>query len=309
MMISVLIAVYNAEKTIKKAIESILNQTYQDIEIIIIDDKCTDNTIKIINEIGDPRIKVYTNEKNVGQIKSLNKGIEYCSGKYVARMDADDISLPNRFKLQLDEFTKDPKLMMVGTSGYKTLPSGKIKKLTALPRSVDALRFYSMYRNPINHISVMIRKDFLKPPNIYNDSFMISTDWELWSRYLISGVKMKILKDRCVNYLVSDISYSEVNSKTKLSENIIIIRNNVLQYSGIQIDENEALDIILLHYFDKFSPKIFIKRLRLWNKISLKFQYQNRLHFYYAYAYDIALVLLKVFRLLYRKNKAKNPKN
>jgi len=159
MKISVLIAVYNAKDTIKSAIESILYQTYQDFEIIIIDDNCTDDTINIINTFNDDRIKIFSNLENLGQIRSLNIGLKHCSGEYIARMDADDISLHRRFELQLKEFNKDPELVFVGTDGYKIFPNGKIKKVSYYPRNIEALTLLSMYKNPFIHISVMIKSN------------------------------------------------------------------------------------------------------------------------------------------------------
>lgn len=105
-LISVLMPAYNAEKYIKEAIESILNQTFSNFEFIIIDDGSIDATEEIIKSFKDSRIVYIKNEKNLGLIKTLNKGISIARGEFIARMDSDDISMPQRFELQLDVFKK-----------------------------------------------------------------------------------------------------------------------------------------------------------------------------------------------------------
>ena len=133
MKVSVLMAVYNAESTIAAAMESLLTQTYQNFEIIIIDDGCSDSTVNIINDFRDDRVQVITNPENMGQIKSLNRGIDFCTGDLIARMDADDISLPPRFQLEVDAFKADPELAVVSTGAYKMFTDGSTRKLMLPP--------------------------------------------------------------------------------------------------------------------------------------------------------------------------------
>ena len=99
--ISVIMSAYNSEETIKETINSILNQTYKDFELIIVNDKSTDNTESIIKSFKDERIKLINNKKNLGLPASLNKAIKVAKGKYVARMDADDVMLHGRLEKQL----------------------------------------------------------------------------------------------------------------------------------------------------------------------------------------------------------------
>ncbi|MDP2685106.1 MAG: glycosyltransferase [bacterium] len=298
MTISVLIAVYNAENTIKTAIGSILNQTFQDFEIIIIDDKCTDKTIDVIKEFEDSRIKIISNEHNMGQIKSLNKGLSFCSGKFIARMDADDISLPQRFELQVQAFEKNPELVLVGTTGFKSFPNGRVKKLTYYPRNAEALRFFSMFKSPINHISVMIRQEYLKNTDIFDESYIIATDWDLWSRYLIKRYKIKILMARCFIYRVYDTSYSVINTEIKDKESIKIVKRNVLHYTDLTISSQDAFNIINLHYCKKLSAKQYIKSLFVWIKIISNYKYDSRRDFIAAVGYDFFLIIAKFLRLL-----------
>jgi glycosyltransferase involved in cell wall biosynthesis len=105
-LVTVLMPVYNAEKYLREAIDSILNQTLTNFEFLIVDDGSKDSSIDIINSYNDPRIKLVRNESNLGISKTLNRGIELASAELIARMDADDISYPVRLQKQYDYFTK-----------------------------------------------------------------------------------------------------------------------------------------------------------------------------------------------------------
>ena len=112
--ITVLMPVYNGEKYLKESIESILKQTFRDFEFLIINDTSTDESEKIIRSFKDSRIKLIKNEKNIGLTKSLNKGLDLAKGEYMARMDADDISLPKRLEIQVAFMDKNPKIGVIG---------------------------------------------------------------------------------------------------------------------------------------------------------------------------------------------------
>src|SRR3989344_8977423 len=113
--ITVLLSVYNDSRFLKSAIESILNQTFSDFEFLVINDASTDNTAEIINSFSDPRLKTITNSHNLGLTKSLNIGLKEAQGKYIARLDADDISLPDRLKIQHDFMESHPDIALSGT--------------------------------------------------------------------------------------------------------------------------------------------------------------------------------------------------
>ncbi len=120
-MVSIIMPVYNSSGYLSDAIESILSQTYSDFEFIIIDDASTDNSIEIIYSYHDPRIVLLKNDINLGVTHSLNKGIKHARGKYIARMDADDIALPQRIELQVDFLEKNPEFILVG-SFFEVIP-------------------------------------------------------------------------------------------------------------------------------------------------------------------------------------------
>ena len=115
MLISVVLPAYNVQDTIGESIDSILSQTFTDFELIIINDGSQDNTEEVIHADSDKRIRYYRNEKNEGLIYTLNRGLDLAQGKYIARMDADDVSLPTRFEKQVKVMEESPNIVVCGT--------------------------------------------------------------------------------------------------------------------------------------------------------------------------------------------------
>ena len=177
--ISVVMSVYNGEKYLREAMESILNQTFTDFEFIIVNDGSTDNSLKIIKSYNDERIRIINNEKNIGLTQSLNKALKQAKGEYIARQDADDISLPNRFEEQIKYFEKYPEVALVGTSAYIIDEDRKLlwKKIT-LPNPNKGL----FADNQFIHGSVMFRKVVIEEVGAYNELLKYSQDYELWLR-------------------------------------------------------------------------------------------------------------------------------
>ncbi|HGF9542707.1 TPA: glycosyltransferase family 2 protein, partial [Acinetobacter baumannii] len=124
MLVSVVLPAYNAELYLKEAIDSVLSQTFTDFELIILNDGSIDRTEEIILSYNDSRIVYVKNEKNLGLIGTLNKGINLAKGKYIARMDADDICLPERFKKQVDFLEKNNEIDLIGTNAIKINNNG-----------------------------------------------------------------------------------------------------------------------------------------------------------------------------------------
>ena len=180
--VSVVMPVYNGEKYLKEAIDSILNQTYTDFEFIIINDCSEDNTEKIILEYKDERIVYLKNEFNMGISRTLNRGIEISKGEYIARMDADDISLPNRFEKQvayMDEFK------MVGVLGTGIIIFGEgIEEIPySFASDMQQAKADLFFNSSLAHPTVMIRKKVLLVNNLaYEEEYEGLEDFVLWWR-------------------------------------------------------------------------------------------------------------------------------
>ena len=178
--ISVIMSVYKGDKYLKEAIESILNQTFTDFEFIIVNDGSTDNSLEIIQSYDDERIKIINNEKNIGLTKSLNKALKQAKGEYIARQDADDVSLPNRFEEQVKYFEEHPEVVLLGTSVYLIGENEKIvgKRIVLTKPSIK----YLFKENQFNHGSVMFKKEIVNQLGGYNELIRYSQDYELWLR-------------------------------------------------------------------------------------------------------------------------------
>lgn len=177
--ISVIMSVFNGEKYLREAMDSILNQSYADFEFIIVNDGSTDNSLSIIQGYADRRIRVIANEQNIGLTRSLNKAIKQARGEYIARQDADDISLPNRFEEQIKYFKKNPNVALLGTGIYRIDGKGKILgKTLAVAKPGKSL----LKQNQFNHGSTMFKSRVVRELGGYNELFSYCQDYELWLR-------------------------------------------------------------------------------------------------------------------------------
>jgi len=166
-LVSILITTYNSEKYIKECLESILNQTYKNLEIIIIDDCSKDNTLNILKEYKDNRIKIYSNKHNLGISKNLNKGLNKCNGEYIAIMDSDDWSYPDRIKKQVKLMEDNQKTILCG--GYMDICDENLnyKTTRTYPTTDKEIRKIILRYNPISHPAIMWRKEKLLKTNLY----------------------------------------------------------------------------------------------------------------------------------------------
>lgn len=190
--VSVVMSVYNGKKYLREAVESILNQTFRDFEFIIVDDGSCDNTLEILKDYAekDSRIKIIKNEKNIGLTKSLNKAIQEAKGEYIARMDADDISLPERLKAQMLAMEKGRKNGLIGCDVIIIDEHGNEIKKVIVPR-VD-LNNYLRKKNCLVHGSLFILKKALQGVGNYSDEMIFAQDYDLLlkisTKYSISFV-------------------------------------------------------------------------------------------------------------------------
>jgi glycosyltransferase involved in cell wall biosynthesis len=200
-LVSVVMSVYNDEKYIGEAIESILNQTYKNFEFIIIDDASKDKSLDIIKKYAkkDKRIIILKNKANLKICKSLNKGIKIAKGKYIARMDGDDISFSERFAEQVNFMESNPQVGVVG-SWIEILNKNYKKIIKKYPKEDKKLRQNIFFYSPIAHPVAMIRKEVFSKIGGYNKEFPLSQDLELWFRigtkYQLASIQKVLLKYR-----------------------------------------------------------------------------------------------------------------
>lgn len=179
--ITVLLPVYNGDRYLRETIESILTQTYTDFELLIVDDGSTDSSLAIIESFIDDRIRILKNKERLKLSGALNRGMEEAKGKYIARMDADDIALPERLQKQFEYMERHPEVGMCGTA---IEIFGKAKTRNDIyPKSADEIKAYALFDCPFCHPTVMMRRElFLKHDLWYDGSYYPTEDYELWAR-------------------------------------------------------------------------------------------------------------------------------
>ena len=180
--VTVLMSVYNGEKYIKEAIDSILNQTFKDFEFLIINDGSTDRTAEIIRNYSNTRIKIHKNKENFGLTKSLNIGLKLARGEYIARQDADDMSMSERLEKELDFLETHKDYAVVGTFVKIMNENSKIIRLLDRPLEDKQIREFLKKDNCITHGSSMIRMESFYDVGSYDESMERSQDYELWLR-------------------------------------------------------------------------------------------------------------------------------
>lgn len=187
--VSILFPVYNTAPFLKEAVDSMLSQTFTDFELIVLNDCSPDNAEEIMDSYNDPRIVRYRGEKNEGLGNVLNVGISMAKGEYIARMDSDDISLPNRLQYQVEYLDSHPEFDLVSV-GMKEFGDGD--KDHFYDNETEQIKFNALFYSPILHASSMWRKDSFEGL-LYNQFFVPSEDYHLWTRALIKGIKMRNL--------------------------------------------------------------------------------------------------------------------
>lgn len=180
--ITVLMAVYNGEPYLRRAIESILCQSYDDFEFLIINDGSTDRTRDVIHSYDDPRIRLFENETNLGLARSLNQGIELARGAYIARQDADDISEPDRLARQIAFLRQHPDIALLG-SWYTVIDHrGNILAHRTLPCADIEIRWVLLFVSSFVHTAVIMPRDILSNVGLYDESLVYAMDYDLWQR-------------------------------------------------------------------------------------------------------------------------------
>lgn len=256
-LISVIMSVYNGEKYVSEALESILNQTHKNIEFIIIDDGSKDKTFEIIKEYAskDKRVKIVKNSINIGLTKSLNHAIRYSKGKFIARQDDDDISLSKRLEIQLDFLQKNPEYGFCGCNGI--IKQNKAELLNYF--EINEIRKNLIVDNCFAHPSIIIRKEILEKYGYYNESYFYGQDYELWCRLIYKyGILAKNLNEKLI---IMNIPIERIKEKNK--QKFLIQRKNQIKtklryikyvekkFSGIKSAIIKILEIYYAILFNK----------------------------------------------------------
>lgn len=182
--VSVILSCHNQADYLKVAIKSVLNQTYQSFEVVVINDASTDATAAILSRIKDTRVRVITASKRLGLAQALNQAARVAKGKYLARMDADDIAAKNRLKIQVAYLEKHPTAAMCGSAVTLIDKTGVTIGVKRYPQDYWRLKEVIMRYNPFIHPTVMLSKKIFDDVGGYNPDLNGAEDYDLWLRLL-----------------------------------------------------------------------------------------------------------------------------
>ena len=249
MKVIILLPAYNAALYLRDSLDSIMRQAFKDFDVLLIDDGSMDDTSKIAIEYSniDRRIKYYKNEKNIGLIKTLNKGLSLAKGEYIVRMDADDIMFDDRLYKQVKYMDSNPECFVCG--GQMEYIGGLTGMAPILPQKYEDLLYLSLINCPLYHPTTIIRNSAIKQFGLkYNDSYKHAEDYKFWSDIIFSHPNsIANIKDVVLFYRISN---NQITAKYSDEQDLIskIVRRENVQHVlvsyGIKLPEVVNCEII-----------------------------------------------------------------
>ena len=264
--ISLIMSVYNGEDYLAETVESVLCQTFTEWEFIIINDCSTDNTSKILAEYAskDARVKVHTNETNLRLPSSLNKALSLAEGKYIARMDADDICMPDRLQKQYDFMEANPNVDL-SSCRFLTLKNGVYSSGGCGGKGdSESIKALLLVTNPILHPGIIAKADVIKELG-YDKNFTCTEDMELWTRFILKDKKVEILPEYLMIYRLHDKQITETTLDKQKKEVVVVQKNYLSSLLKPMTNEQEDFYINGVYFRKNKSIVEFIKFYR-WAK-------------------------------------------
>ena len=287
-VVSVILPVYNSEKYIVQAINSILDQSFKDFELLVFDDASNDNTLTLMEQVKDERFRLVRKEKNTGYTQSLIKGVHMSAGKYIARMDSDDWSDPDRLRLQVEFLERNPEVGIVGTSAQTFSDKGE-GALWTYPESDEDIRTFMLADSPFAHPSVMMRKSVLDAFQLnYDHTYEPCEDYKLWSE-LLKKTKGANLPGALLKYRLHQNQTIQTRKERLIGISNLIRREVFQNEFGIQLDGHQ----LETHYdyFNDFRSSSLerIEKMYKWRnylltcsrKSRISMSFKNLIHRYW----------------------------
>jgi glycosyltransferase involved in cell wall biosynthesis len=248
-LVSVIMPVYNGDEYLEVTIRSILLQEFRDFEFIIINDGSTDRSEEIVFSFSDQRIRYYRNDANRGLIYTLNLAVEKARGEYIARIDADDIAQPGRFRSQLNFLDKHPDIALCG-SFYKIInKSGEIIDSVELPVNDLDIRTYLLFGNCFCHSSIMIRTTVMQKHG-YSSDYHLCEDYDLWFRVMSDGHQVANIPSFHTLYRIHGENIS-TKKREEMLKCVKEIHRRALEHLNIPFSEEELILHNALLGFDR----------------------------------------------------------
>jgi glycosyltransferase involved in cell wall biosynthesis len=266
-MVTVLMPVYNAERFLKQAVHSVLSQTFTDFELLIINDGSTDTSVSIIQSFDDPRIRLVHNERNIGVIGTLNKGLALANGKYIARMDADDYCLPVRLEKQVRYLGRNPEVAVLATHIIQV--NADDEELGRWDDDIQNTKPYQIFKtlaktNCIAHPTVMMRTEIVRSYG-YHEKQKGSEDWDLWMRLVSDGHRIDKLSEFLLRYRLHTASVTAIHNRgLSIEKKINRVRVTFLKdrLKKFRLKKFELL--VMLAILRTIARDLKINKLPLW---------------------------------------------
>ena len=269
--ISLIMSVYNGEDYLAEAIDSVLNQTFRDFELIVINDCSTDSTGQILNRFAelDNRVKVHTNEENLRLPSSLNKAITLAQGKYIARMDADDICLPERLEKQYNFMENNPSVAL-SSCRFMTLKNGIISSGGCGGKcDNESIKALLLVTNPILHPGIIAKADAIKSLK-YDKNFTCTEDMELWTRFVLAGYNIEIMPEYLMIYRLHDKQITETTLEKQHREVVAVQKNYYGKLLETMSPEQEEFYIRGIYFRENTDIYKFCKFYKWLNRVNGK---------------------------------------
>jgi glycosyltransferase involved in cell wall biosynthesis len=233
-LLSYIILVYNYRSYVVEAIRSVLEQTIQDFEIVVVDDASADDSAEVVRSFTDTRIRLLHNERNMGGGWSYNRAVTAARGKYLVNLDADDWVEPDKAEKQLEAFSKDPQLDIIGTyiraidkDGQRHPDAMELESHCNRPLDLNAIDSW-IVQNPLCRSSTMMRRDTHLRIGLDDPTIVYTCDFELWTRALREGCKFTLLPEVLCNYRWHGGNITHKDPRIQLIEIIYLLAQNVV---------------------------------------------------------------------------------
>lgn len=261
--VTVLMPVYNGERYLREAIDSILVQSFTEFEFLVINDGSTDKSVEIAESYQDPRIRLIHNDCNLGLVSTLNKGLRLARGDFIARMDCDDYSFPSRLRRQYDFLVKNPDISFCGS--WIELDDGENKKKISYPCSHDEIKAALLFGNSLAHPSVIIRRETLKKFTLnYEYADIDAEDYGLWVR-ASTVAKFANLPEVLVRYRSHKNQVSNTRSKSqRLVTHTISDKQLRTLFPGTSDDLAYNFTAMCEVFYDPHNWEVDVDKLRSW---------------------------------------------
>lgn len=273
--ISVLTSCYNSSAYVRESIESVLSQPYTNFEFILINDGSTDNTLTILNEyaLRDERI-VVINKSNTGLTDSLNQGLQLAKGVFVARLDADDIVIGDRFTKQINFLHQHPDIALAGSNAYVIDLRGTLMSETVLPSDIDELKHNVVNKlHTFPHSSIMFNKNEVMSIGGYNERFIKAQDFDLYLRLYSNNKKIACIGEKLIKLRAYMGSTGNNDSQTLQARMALASSASYFRRISGLVDYSSSSEEKWHLFFDAVNT--WYRKMNLQNKVTAKLYFQE----------------------------------